>query len=141
MPKCPTPYPPPLPSPVIVLLAGWIYLNFALTCIVYHIWIMGWVSHETQLCISQVFIAGFLRCNRRTRMKSFLKKIARKFLGNFVGFLCKFPVNSRAIFLRNGFLIVRLSHLRNHVKNLQIAELRLMRNPSHMVLDLLVYNL
>ena len=26
------------------------------------------------------------------------KKIAREFSGNFGGFLCKFPVNSRAIF-------------------------------------------
>ena len=44
-------------------------------------------------------------------------------------FLCKFPVNSRAIFLRNDFIIVRLSHLRNPAKNMRIAELRLMRNP------------
>ena len=41
----------------------------------------------------------------------------------------KFPVNLRAIFLRNDFIIVRLSHLRNPAKNLRIAELRLMRNP------------
>ena len=26
-------------------------------------------------------------------MKSYLKEIAREFSGNFVGFLCKFPVN------------------------------------------------
>ena len=45
------------------------------------------------------FFAGFLRCDSRTIMKSFLKKIACEFSGNFVQFLCKFPVNSRAIFL------------------------------------------
>ena len=44
------------------------------------------------------FFAGFLRCDSRTIMKSFLKKIDREFSGNFVRFLCKFPVNSRAIF-------------------------------------------
>ena len=44
------------------------------------------------------FFAGFLRCDSRTIMKSFLKKIACEFSGNFVQFLCKFPVNSRAIF-------------------------------------------
>ena len=49
-------------------------------------------------------------------MKSFPKKIARKFSGNFVRFLCKIPVNSRAIFLRNDFIIVQLSHLRNPEK-------------------------
>ena len=52
-------------------------------------------------------------CDNRTIMKSFLKKIAGKFSGNFGGFLCKFPINSRAIFLRNDFIIVRLSHVRN----------------------------
>ena len=41
-----------------------------------------------------VLFAGFLRYDNRTIMKSFLKKIAREFSGNFVGFLCKFPVNS-----------------------------------------------
>ena len=75
------------------------------------------------------FFAGFLRCNNRTIMKSFLKIIAREFSGSFVGFLCKFPVNSRAIFLRNDFIIVRLSLFRNPAINLRIAELRLMRNP------------
>ena len=75
------------------------------------------------------FIAGILRCDNRTIMKSFLKNIAREFSGNFGGFLCKFPVKSRAIFLRNDFIIVRLSHLRNPAINLRIAELRLMRNP------------
>ena len=76
------------------------------------------------------FFAGFLRCDNRTIMKSFLKKIARKFTGNFVGFLCKFPVNSRAIFLRSDLIIVRLSHFRDPAINLRIVELRLMRNPS-----------
>ena len=75
------------------------------------------------------FFAGFLRCASRTIMKSFFKKIACKFTENFVRSLCNFPVNSRAIFLRNDFIIVRLSHLRNPAKNLRIAELRLMRNP------------
>ena len=75
------------------------------------------------------FFAGFLRCDNRTIMKSYLKEIAREFSGNFVGFLCKFPVNARAIFLRNDFIIVRLSHFRNPAINLRIAELRLMRNP------------
>ena len=42
--------------------------------------------------------AGLLRCDSRTKMKSFLKKIAREFSGNFVRFLCKFPVNSGTIF-------------------------------------------
>ena len=65
----------------------------------------------------------------RAIMKSFLKKIAREFSGNFVGCLCKFPVNSRAISWRNDFIIVRLSHFRNPAINLRIAELRLMRNP------------
>ena len=51
-------------------------------------------------------------------MKSFLKKIAREFPENFVGFLCKFPVNSRAIFLRNDFTIVRLPHFRNTIPRL-----------------------
>ena len=78
------------------------------------------------------FIAGFLKCDNRTIMKSFLKKIACEFSGNFVGFLCKFPVNSQAIFLGNDFIIVRLSHFRNPAINLRIAELRLMRNPSLM---------
>ena len=59
------------------------------------------------------FFAGFLRCDNRTIMKSFLKEIAREFSGNFVGFLCKFPVYSRAIFWGNDFIIVRLSHFRN----------------------------
>ena len=44
------------------------------------------------------FIAGFLTCDNRTIMKSFLKKIDREFSGNFVGVLCKFPINSQAIF-------------------------------------------
>ena len=76
-----------------------------------------------------VLFAGFLRCDNRTIMKSFLKKIAREFSGNFVGFLCKFPVNSWAIFLGNDFIIVWLSHFRNPAINLRIAELCLMRNP------------
>ena len=42
------------------------------------------------------FFAGFLRCDNRTIMNSFLRKIAREFSGNFVGCLCKFAVNSRA---------------------------------------------
>ena len=40
------------------------------------------------------FFAGFLRYDSRTIMKSFLKKIACEFLGNFVRSFCKFPVNS-----------------------------------------------
>ena len=36
------------------------------------------------------FFARFLRCDSRTRMKSFLKEIAREFSGNFLRFLCKF---------------------------------------------------
>ena len=75
------------------------------------------------------FIAGFLTYDNRTIMKSFLKKIAPEFSGNFGGFLCKFLINSRAIFLRNDFIIVRPSHFRNPAINLRIAELRLMRNP------------
>ena len=75
------------------------------------------------------FIAGFLKCDSRTIMKSFLEKIAHKLTGNLHKNPPKFPENSRAIFLRNDFLIVRLSHLRNTAKNLRIAELRLMRNP------------
>ena len=62
-------------------------------------------------------------------MKSFLKKIALEFTGNLHKNLMKLPENLRAIFLRNNFIIVRLSHLRNPAKNLRIAELRLMRNP------------
>ena len=49
------------------------------------------------------FFAGFLRCDSRTIMKSFLKKIAREFSGNFVRFLCKFSVNLRAIIWKNEF--------------------------------------
>ena len=44
------------------------------------------------------FFAGFLKYDSRTTMKSFLKKIAREFSGDFVRVLCKFPVNSQAIF-------------------------------------------
>ena len=80
-----------------------------------------------------MFFAKFLKCDSRTIMKSLLTKIARKFSGNFVRLLCKFHVNSQTIFLRNDFIIVRLSHLRNPAKNLQIAELRLMRNPPQEV--------
>ena len=94
----------------------------------------GWVSHQTQLCDSQVY-RRILRCDSRTIMKSFLKEIARDFSGKFVRFLCKFPVNSGKIFLRNNFIIVRLSHLRNPAKNLRIAELRLMRNPSQIYIN------
>ena len=57
--------------------------------------------------------AGYLRCDSLTIMKSFLKKIAREFTGNLHKDRTKFPENSRAIFLRNDFIIVRLSHLRN----------------------------
>ena len=42
------------------------------------------------------FIAGFLRCDNRTIMKSFLKIIACEFSGNFVRCVCKFLVNSRS---------------------------------------------
>ena len=77
------------------------------------------------------FFAGFLRCDSRTIMKSFLKKITREFTGNLHKNRTKFPENSRAIFFRIDFIIVRLSHLRNPAKNLRIAELRLMRNPPH----------
>ena len=75
------------------------------------------------------FFAGFLWCDSRAIMKSFLKQIACEFSGNFLRCVCKFPVNLRAIFLRKDFIIVRLSHLRYPAKNLRIAELRLMRNP------------
>ena len=46
-------------------------------------------------------------------MKSFPKKIAHELTGNLHKNPTKFPENSRAIFLRNDFIIVRLSHLRN----------------------------
>ena len=59
------------------------------------------------------FIAGFLKCDIRTIMKSFLKKIVRKLTGNLHKNPTKFPENSRAVLLRNDFIIVRLSHLRN----------------------------
>ena len=75
------------------------------------------------------FIAGFLKCNSRTIMKSFPQKIAGELTGNLHKHPTKFSENSRAIFLRNDFIIVRLSHLRNPAINLRIAELRLMRNP------------
>ena len=75
------------------------------------------------------FIAGFLTCDNRTIMKSFLKKIAGELIGNLHKNPPKFPENSRAIFLRNDFIIVRLSHVRNPAIYLRIAELRLMRNP------------
>ena len=75
------------------------------------------------------FIAGFLKCDSRTIMKLFFKKIARELTGNLHKHPTKFPENSRAIFLRSDFIIVRLSHLRNPAINLRIAELRLMRNP------------
>ena len=89
---------------------------------------LGSVSHQTQLCDSQVF-AGFLGCDNRTKTKSFLKKIAREFARKLHKNRTKFPENSRAIFWRNDFIIVRLPHLRNPVKSLRIAELRLIRNP------------
>ena len=82
-----------------------------------------------KLIKSRRFFAGLLRCDSRTIMKSFLKRIAREFTGNLHKNLMKFPDNSRAIFLRNDFIIVRLSHLRNPANNLRIAEVRLMRNP------------
>ena len=80
------------------------------------------------------FFAGFLRCDSLTIVKSFLKKIPGEFSGSFVRFLCKFPVNSRAIFLRNNFIIVRLLQPTN-AKNLRIAELRLMRNPPQLLVQ------
>ena len=46
-------------------------------------------------------------------MKSFPKKIAHELTGNLHKNPTKFPENSRAIFLRNDFIIVRLLHLRN----------------------------
>ena len=46
-------------------------------------------------------------------MKSFLKKIALEFTGNLHTNRTKLPENSRAVLLRNDFIIVRLSHLRN----------------------------
>ena len=76
------------------------------------------------------FFAGFLRCDSCIIMTSFLHKIPREFTGNLHTHRTKFPENSPAIFLRKDFIIVRLSHLRNPAKNLRIAELRLMRNPS-----------
>ena len=76
------------------------------------------------------FFAGFLRCDSRTIINSFLKKNAREFTEKLPKNRPGFPENSRAIFLRNDFIIVRLSLLRNLAKNLRIAELRLMRNPS-----------
>ena len=42
--------------------------------------------------------AGCLKCDRRTVMKSFLKKIARELTGNLHKNPTKFPENSRAIF-------------------------------------------
>ena len=59
------------------------------------------------------FSAGFVRCNSHTIMKSFLKKIALEFTGNLHTNRTKLPENSRAVLLRNDFIIVRLSHLRN----------------------------
>ena len=82
--------------------------------------INGWVSHQTKPCDFQ-FFAGFLRCDCRTIMKSFLKIIAHEYSKKFMRFLCKFPVESRAISLRNDFIIVRLPHLRNPAKNLRIV--------------------
>ena len=59
--------------------------------------------------IRRVF-AGFLRCDLRTTMKSFLKKIAREFSGNLVRILCKFPVNSnRILYHQNNFLHILVS--------------------------------
>ena len=46
-------------------------------------------------------------------MKSFVQKLACIFTGNLHKNRTKLPENSRAIFLRNDFTIVRLSHLRN----------------------------
>ena len=42
------------------------------------------------------FIAGSLKCDSRTIMKSFLKKIARELSGNLHKHPTKFPENSRA---------------------------------------------
>ena len=81
------------------------------------------------------FIAGFLKCDSRTIMKSFLKKIARELIGNLHKNPPKFPENSRALFLRNDFIIVRLSHVKNPAINQRIAERRLMRNPPLVTVD------
>ena len=43
-------------------------------------------------------IRRFLRCDSRTIMKSFLKKIAHEFTGNLYKDRTKFPENSQAIF-------------------------------------------
>ena len=59
------------------------------------------------------FFAGFLRCDSRTIMKSFLKKIVCEFTGNLHKNRTKCPENLRAIFVSNDFIIVRLSHFRN----------------------------
>ena len=67
------------------------------------------------------------------------QKIALEFTENLHKIRTKFPENSRAIFfLRNDFIIVRLSHLRNPAKKFRIAELRLMRNQPQLVLPLVV---
>ena len=44
------------------------------------------------------FFAGFVRCDSRTIIKSFLKKITREFIGNLHKNRMTFPENSRAIF-------------------------------------------
>ena len=58
------------------------------------------------------FLAGFLRCDSRTIINSFLKKIARECTEKLPKNRPRFPENLRAIFLRNDFIIVRLSLLR-----------------------------
>ena len=52
-----------------------------------------------------------------------------RFLRKFRAIFMHISVNLRTIFLRNDFIIVRLSHLRNPAKNLRFTELRRMRNP------------
>ena len=56
----------------------------------------------------------FISLNNWFKAKSTNFHVTQK--NHFVRFLCKFPVNLRAIFLRNDFIIVRLSHLKNPAK-------------------------
>ena len=89
----------------------------------------------------RMFIAGLLKSDSRTIMKSFLKKIALELTENLHKNPTKLPENSRVIFLRNDSIIVRLLHLRNPAKNLRIAELRLIRNPPLIHFDHLCISL
>ena len=76
------------------------------------------------------FFAGFLRWHSRTIMKSFLKKIVLEFSEIFVRFLCKYLVNSWAIFFGETTSLLydyRISEI------LRIEELRLMRNQPMLV--------